>query len=197
MNESVKSSYDKIADDYTTNRDQFKNDKYLKMLTGRLPAGSSVLDLGCGAGVPIDKYLIDRGFQVTGIDISPRQIELAQQNLPTGEFCVRDMSDLRDGEFHVDAVVSFYAIFHTPREHHLEIFQKINSFLKEGGLLLTTMGASDWEGEEEFHGAPMRWSHYGVDKNIEIVRDAGFETIHVEVDTSGGENHLVVLATKK
>jgi len=33
------------------------------------------------------------------------------------------MSELKKDEYKVDAVVSFYAIFHTPRDKHLELFK--------------------------------------------------------------------------
>lgn len=40
-------------------------DKLLQ-LSGQSPA---ILDLGSGAGIPIDQYLVERGAIVTGIDI--------------------------------------------------------------------------------------------------------------------------------
>ncbi len=197
MKNLVREGYNKVAKKYSSNRDQFSNTKYLEKLASLLQPGATVLDLGCGSGIPIDKFLIDKGFKVIGIDISEKQIELAKQNTPTAEFFVKDMSELKNGEFSVDAVVSFYAIFHTPREEHQELFKKINSFLPEGGLILVTMGSGEWEGEEDdFHGAKMWWSHYGAEKNREIIEKAGFEIILNEIDTSGGERHLFILARK-
>lgn len=59
------------------------------------------------------------------------------------------------------------------------------------------MGSSDWEGtENDFHGAKMFWSHYDKDKNIKLVKKAGFQIIYNTIDTSGGEKHLVVFARK-
>ncbi|OGE18583.1 hypothetical protein A3J19_01305 [Candidatus Daviesbacteria bacterium RIFCSPLOWO2_02_FULL_41_8] len=197
MKNLVREGYNKAAESYSSSRDQFSNTKYLEKLANLLQPGATVLDLGCGSGVPIDKFLIDKGFEVIGIDISEIQIELAKQNIPNTEFFVKDMSELKNGEFSVDAAVSFYAIFHTPREEHQELFKKINSFLPEGGLILVTMGSGEWEGEEDdFHGAKMWWSHYGAEKNKEIIEKAGFEIILNEIDTSGGERHLFILARK-
>ncbi len=144
-NKLVKDNYNKIALDYSSTRDQFKNLKYLEKLDSLLKPNSKILDIGCGAGVPIDKYFIEKGHEVIGIDISEEQINIAKKNLPSEKFEVRDMSELKTGEFKVDAVVSFYAIFHIPKEEHEEIFKKINSFLKVNGLLLVPMEASAWE----------------------------------------------------
>ena len=196
-NSFVKNQYNKLAENYLAGRDQFKNDKYLERLNSLLSSKSHILDIGCGAGIPVDHFFVKKGHKVTGIDISEKQIELAKKNVPQGNFKVKDMSLLVEGEYSVDAVVSFYAIFHTKREMHEDILHKINSFLEKDGYLLITMGASEWEGKEvDFFGGEMEWSHYGAEKNIELIKNVGFEVIFSEIDTSGNEKHLVILARK-
>lgn len=193
----VKQGYNKAAENYSQQRDQFQNNKYLEKLIELLKPGATVLDIGCGAGVPIDRVLTDKGFRVIGIDISEKQIELAKRNTPKASFEVRDMSELKEGEYQVDAVISFYAIFHTPRETHQKLFDKINSFLPQGGLILITMGAGEYEGvEDNFHGVEMFWSHYGAEKNTEIVENAGFKILLDEIDTGGDEKHQIIIAQK-
>lgn len=196
-NDLVRSGYNKVAENYSSQRDQFKNDKYLERLVELLMPGSTILDIGCGSGVPIDKYLADKGFKVMGIDISEKQVGLAKNNVPEATYEVKDMSELREGDYQVDTVVSFYAIFHIPREQHQELFRKINSFLPKDGLVLVTMGAGEWEGtEKDFHGTKMWWSHHGAEKNREIIKNAGFVALLDEIDTSGDEKHQIILAKK-
>lgn len=191
----VKDGYDKAAEAYLQERNQFESDHYLDVLAPLLKPRAAVLDLGCGAGMPVDRYLVDRGFRVTGLDISEKQVELARAHVPEAIFAVADMLGLRAGEYQVDAVVSFYAIFHLPRESHGSLFRTIKTFLGPGGYLLVTMGASEWEGaESDFYGVTMWWSHYGPDENRAIIRRAGFEILLDEIDESGGERHQVILA---
>ena len=196
MNQKVKAGYNKAAKNYSTEfRDQFKSEKHLARLVEVLKPQSQILDVGCGAGKPIDSYLVEKGMNVMGIDISEAQIELAKSYVPKASYEVRDMSELTNGEYQVDAVVSFYAIFHTPKENHSELLKRFKSFLKSGGYLLITMGANDWEGKEDnFCGSEMYWSHYGAEKNKELIEESGFEIVFSEVDDAGGEKHLVVLA---
>jgi len=196
MNQKVKAGYNVAAKNYSSEfRDQFKNEKHLAGLIEAVKPNSTILDVGCGAGKPIDNYLISKGMKVIGLDISEAQIELAKSSVPEAKYEVKDMSELHDGEYQVDAVVSFYSIFHTPREKHADLLKKFRSFLNPEGHLLITMGANDWEGKEDnFCGAEMYWSHYGAEKNIELVSEAGFEIIKSEIDHSGGEEHLVILA---
>jgi cyclopropane fatty-acyl-phospholipid synthase-like methyltransferase len=192
----VRKGYNKIARKYMEVRDQFTNDRYLMMLNNLLKPNSKILDLGCGAGKPVDKFFIYHGHNLIGIDISEKQIKLAKRNTPQASYAVKDISDLRKGEYQVDAVVSFYTILHLPRETHQELFDKINSFLPEGGLALVTMASSEWEGIEDFYGVDMYFSHYGTKKNRAIIETAGFEVLLDEIDTSGGERHQVILARK-
>ena len=201
-NDLVKNGYNKAADSYLKSKRLFRkeksrNEEYLVKLTGLLKNGSTILDIGCGSGIPVDKYLVEKGFNVIGVDISERQIELAREKVPEGRYEVVDMSLLKQGEYKVDAVVSFYAIFHIPRKVHGKLLKTINSFLPVGGLMLITMGSSDYEGvEENFHGVRMFWSHYNSDMNRHLVQAAGFEVIIDNVDTHGWERHQVILAKK-
>lgn len=199
MNQKVRAGYNVAAQAYSSAfRDQFKNNRHLDLLLEKLPHHARVLDVGCGAGKPIDSYLSERGCSVIGIDISEEQIKLAQQNVPQAEYQVLDMSELTAGQFSVDAVVSFYALFHIPRNTHLAVLKQMATFLHSGGFLLLTMGADDWEGkEDDFCGAEMYWSHFGATKNKQLVEDAGFTILFAEVDPAGNEKHLVVLAEKK
>lgn len=192
----VKQGYNQCAKNYLSQRDLFKNQKYLEDLVQRLKPNSKILDLGCGAGIPNDKFLIEKGFNIIGVDISSEQIKLARKNLPQGNFVVKDISEINFPNNSFDAIISFYTIFHIKREEHQQLFNKLFSILKPNGYLLVTMGSSDWEGIEDFHGSKMFWSHYGVNKNLDIVKNSGFKIINHEIDTSGGEKHLIILAQK-
>lgn len=192
----VKNGYDLIAEEYLQNRSKLKTNKYLSKLLKLLPRSASVLDLGCGAGVPVDDVLLKAGHRVIGVDNSRSQIELARKYCPSGEYIVADIGEMRDGEYQAQAVVCLYALFHLPRGRHEELIKIMASFLRPGGYLLITMGDREFEGEHLMHGVTMWSSQYGVAKNIEMVRRAGFEIITNELDTSGGERHLVILAQK-
>jgi len=193
----IRTSYNRIADAYLQQRDQFASLPYLKQFAEHIPREGSVLDLGCGGGRPVAAYLVSRELKVRGLDLSNRMIALARENVPTASFEVGNMLDLRDGQFSVDGIVSFYAIFHTPREQHTELLKRFASFLPTGGALLLTMGASDWEGTEDFFGEQMIWSHYGAERNTQMVESAGFEILREGIDRSGGEAHQVILAIRR
>lgn len=193
----VKSSYNKIAQRYTSNRDKEKNNQYLNQFNKLIETNSTILDLGCGSGKPIAEFFLNKDHNVIGLDISEKQIELAKRNFPKGEFVVKDISLLKKNEFTVDAVVSFYTIFHIPRELQLNLYQKINSFLNVGGKIMLTLGSFDWEGNvDDFYGDKMYWSQFNKEKNHELLEKAGLKILIDEIDKNDEYNHQIVIAEK-
>lgn len=112
--------------------------------------------------MPTSKLLSSRA-RVTGVDLSPVQIERARLLVPDAEFICEDMSMVRFPAASFDAVVSFYAIIHVPVEEQSSLLERIAGWLKVGGSFMATLGAHAWTGtEENWLGVPdatMYWSH--------------------------------------
>ncbi len=204
--ELVERGYDRVAERYLDTKDPQDplTISALEEMARELPPGAAVLDLGCGAGVPATLWLAERGFSVTGVDLSERQLELAGRLVPGATFLKADMAWLDFGPETFDAVVAFHSIIHVPREEHPELLEKIHRWLRPGGLFLATLTLTDFEGEDgdwEGWGAPMRWSHYDAQTNVAMLRQSGFDLIYVEPRAGGGtgnaeETWLWVLARK-
>ena len=126
----VARGYDQMAAAYLSERAALKSGKYVQKLLTLLPKRAQILDLGCGAGVPIDDLFLKKGHQVTGIDISPVMIARARRACPEGDYLVGDIQGLQPGAYQVDAVVSFYALFHLPRARHLAELQGVHEHLE-------------------------------------------------------------------
>ncbi len=67
-NDTVRQSYERIADTYAAQRDQFQSKRFLERFIELVPAGGTILDIGCGAGRPVDTFLVEHGFAVIGLD---------------------------------------------------------------------------------------------------------------------------------
>jgi len=153
-------------------------DKYLNIVEKNLPKGATILELGCGAGMPMTKRLTGH-FRMVGLDISKEQLSLAVKNVSKAEFILADMTRLPFAEGQFDAVAAFYCITHVPREEHIGLLNEIRRVLKPGGLLVVTMGRRDTPGyvEPDWLGAPMFFSHYDGETNTRLVKEAGFNII--------------------
>jgi trans-aconitate methyltransferase len=192
----IKATYDKVAVSYNQDHTSLKVGNLFPEFTTLLPDHSTVLDLGCGDGKNSAKPLTKLGHSVIGLDFSTTQIRLAKQNCPTATFLERDIATLKPKEFSVDGIICLYALFHLPRIEHGSWLKTVASFLQPGAPLLITLGDKDFEGWHAFYGKRVWSSHYGPEKNLQLLTTAGFEIIQDVMDYSGGEKHQVVLAKK-
>jgi SAM-dependent methyltransferase len=155
-----------------------------------------VLDIGCGAGVPADRLLVDRGLQVTGIDISPVQIERARALVPEATFVCGDIVDVDIERQGFDAVVSLYALIHLPLEDQRELLPRVFAALHPGGLFLAIVGHGHWTGVEDYLGAPMFWDHADANTYLAWLRADGFDVVWHRFVPEGDAGHTLVLARR-
>jgi len=200
--ETVRAGYNKIANAYLASRNEDSEDVLmLNELVQRLPSRARILDAGCGAGVPITRFLC-QFFQVVGADFSEAQLNLARKLIPQAQFVCQDITKLGFRKDAFDAICSYYAIIHIPRKEHEGIIHHFHQLLKPYGWVLLCLGAEDLEEDivENYLGARMYWSHYNAETNLRIIHNCGFETVVSRViadSTSPGSGHLFVLAQKK
>ncbi|MFN8515517.1 MAG: class I SAM-dependent methyltransferase [Chloroflexia bacterium] len=176
--------YDQIAGEYLASKEALEPqiEALLRGLMADLGPESRVLDLGCGAGVPVTRWLAER-FRVTGVDMSAAQLALARAYLPGASLIRADMGTIAFAPGSFDAVVSCYAIIHLPREEHPALLASIARWIRPGGRFLATWATGEWEGREEDWlgwGAPMWWSHHDEATNLRLLREAGFTIEHAE-----------------
>jgi SAM-dependent methyltransferase len=191
----VSEGYDRIAERYAAwamqTRDE-ERERYTAVLLDGLRPGAAVLELGCGPGVPTTRRLAEQ-FDVTGVDLSARQIELARANVTDARFVHADMTTLAFAEESFDAVVAFYSLIHLPREELPGLVTRIAGWLRPGGIFVATMGAHADAGsiEEDWLGAPMYWSHFDSATNRKMVTAAGFEIVSAAEHTADEDGEPV------
>ena len=107
----------------------------LDALQTKLEAEAKVLDLCCGSGEAAAPWL-DAGFQVTGLDVSPLALELAEKRHP-GMQRVEGLAEdppLDNGSF--DAIQLSVALHEFPRPAREQVLQSCLRILKPGGWLV-------------------------------------------------------------
>ena len=173
----VADGYDAVGETFSEWRTRFVGDtrrEWEDDLVSRLREGARVLELGCGGGSPETRHFAQR-FAVTAVDISPRQVERARAAIPEAEFVCADFTQLELPSGSFDAVASFIAFNHVPRELLAPLLASIHGWLVPGGWLLTAFGASDnpgWTGE--WLGAETYFAGFAPEVNSRLVREAGF-----------------------
>lgn len=80
---SVIDLYERHAHVYDRDRGRSLQERaWLDRFLSHVRPGGTVLDMGCGMGEPIARYVISRGFRVVGVDASPSMIELWRARFP-------------------------------------------------------------------------------------------------------------------
>jgi SAM-dependent methyltransferase len=161
-----------------------------------LPSGGRVLDAPCGSG-RIAVRLAERGLEVTGIDISPEEIEAARARGSKATFEVGDLRELPEGAF--DAVVQWGNSFgYMPTDATLAALRSAAGALKPGGRLLlesATVAESllpEYRSELEYEagGITMRAQHDYDVRNSRLVGDFTFEDAAGRVERAGVIHHV-------
>jgi len=148
-----------------------------------LANGERVVELGCGTGVPVGRWLSER-YDYAGIDASPGMLAKARAALPTASLRGMGMHQVRFPEGSLGGVVAFFSISHTPRARHASLFTSIASWLRPGGVFVGNLHSrDDPDGFEAtwLDAGPMRWSGFDGATNLELLGSATFVVVESAV----------------
>jgi SAM-dependent methyltransferase len=182
--ELVARGYDEVAERYARLEDEaeWPRGRWLRALLALLPEGADVLDLGCGAGRGTVE--IARRHRAVGVDVSAVQLARARELVPGATFVRADMAKLDLPPESFDAVISFYALGHVPRDRHAALLRRVWGWLRPDGYLLLSDEDSDVpDTVGTWLAHPMFFSHFDAATTTELVEAAGFEVLSSEVET--------------
>jgi len=177
---------------------------------GNVPPEGQLLELGCGAG-NMGIWLAQKGYKVTGIDISPTAVQWGNENASAARVnakfvlgSVLELDEFSDNSF--DVIIDskcFHCIIGNDRTAFLRESFRV---LRNGGYMLidsmcapvtpgTIEGYDPETGDVTVNGIVTR--HIGMpEKIIQEVVQAGFTLLNDFMDESDGTGDLVIEAVK-
>lgn len=172
-----------------------------------LPKGAYIFDLGSGTGKPYAKLLIERGFNVLGIDISPRMVELARKYVPQADFVELSMTDIEYKNM-FDGVFSSYTMLLLDPPLFEDVAKRIVRSLKKGGLFYLSLNETGEENVDvdeevfvEIMGEKMYSRAYSKEEVLETFSNVGMELLKFYRETltskEFGIEHSTVYVFKK
>ncbi len=197
----VEKTYNKLAPVY----DNFLGgvNEIIKILPKYLKHGK-ILDIGCGTGEDL-KFLSKFGFELYGIDLSEKMVEIAKKKVRNAKIFrldVREVDKLFPNDY-FDCVLAMYSIVHLPKKEVKEVLRKIKKILKKDGLLV--LGMLLGEGEKTVQ-VPFRKelkyfvSLFKENEIISILSNLGFiilKKIHLKPETYEIKFDRIEIISKK
>lgn len=194
---------DRIAEHYDRNahafdmarRRNFVEQHWLDRFLLAVPRGGHILDLGCGGGEPVARYMIDSGRSLTGVDVSQNMIGLSRTRFGRHTFIHSDMRTVAiDQRF--DGVLAWDSLFHLPHQDQADMLQKIGRWMNHGAPLLFNSGPARGEVIGTQFGDPLYHASLDPHEYRELFRLFGLsEMAYVPEDQSTG-GRTVWLARK-
>ncbi|MBA3661435.1 MAG: class I SAM-dependent methyltransferase [Gammaproteobacteria bacterium] len=175
--ERVYESYEEIVQWFDDARTKtLMESEYLNLIVNSVPAGGSVLDLGCGTGEPLAQFFIGKGFKITGIDGSKKMIELCKKRFPSERWIISDMRNINLNQ-QFDVVLAWHSFFHLDQDSQRKMFKIFSAHTKHGGVLAFTSGEEEGEvwsnnGGQELYHASLSTKEYN-----QLLQDASFEVL--------------------
>lgn len=195
-------TYNKIAQEYDK---EFGNDysdtpyvdKFLNYLEGK-----KVLDIGCGVG-NLTKYIMDKGFNVEGIDVSKEMLNIAKQKYSDIKFYEMNMKEITLSKKY-DGIMLAYSLFHLTKKEVIEVLPKYYDLLNSKGkiLLILQYGQGERIVDEPLkEGLKIFINYYSQDEIIEILKNNSFKILYTDLKKSEsefelGNDKLVIICQK-
>lgn len=194
MNDNQGKRYDRIAESFANMRTSFyREKKYLDELIHYLTPNAAILDVGCGSGCPIAAYLMQKGFQVTGIDGSRKLLNIAKKQYPSMKTIHCDLRTVVLEDCY-DAIIEWWCLFHIPKKYHEEMIARFSTWLKPSGMLEFTTGDREYEAtSSDMLNQPLSFYSLAPEFYEKALKRHGFKLLLRENDQP---EHLVWIAQK-
>ncbi len=160
-----------------------------------LPPLGSVLDLGCGSGEPIARWLVDRGHRVTGIDSSPAMLAMCRRRMPDQHWIAADMRGLVLGRA-FNGILAWDSFFHLGHNDQRGMFPVFARHAGPGAALMFTSGPGDGEAIGCYRGEPLYHASLDAAEYRSLLDANGFSVVSHTVDDPDCGGHTVWLARR-
>jgi SAM-dependent methyltransferase len=186
--------YERHAEDWDRDRGRDLFEKpWLDRFLALLPQRASVLDIGCGSAEPIDRYLIERGCQVTGIDSSPAHISICKDRFPDQDWIVAHMRTLAlDRRF--DGILAWDSFFRLSPDDQRRMFPSFRRHAGTQAALMFSSGPSHGESIGTYKGEPLYHGSLEGAEYRSLLHENCFEVVSYVIEDTDCGQHTVWLA---
>ncbi|WP_224823497.1 trans-aconitate 2-methyltransferase [Cognatishimia sp. MH4019] len=146
-------TYEKVGPAFAASRNCEPWEKPLLDWLLRKAPGPKLLDIGCG-GLPIARYLVEQGAQVTAMDGAHSMVALCRENVPDATVLHADMRAFDLGAL-FDGLIAFNSFFHLSPADQTKAFACFLAHAKPSASLILTTGPEAGEKVGAVEGEPV------------------------------------------
>ena len=154
--------------------------------------GDVVIDIGCGSGEPISRYLIENGRKLIGVDSSPAMIDLCKARFPRERWVVSDMRSLALG-CEVNGILAWDSFFHLRQDDQRGMFAIFRRHAAPKAALMFTSGPGEGEAIGSFEGEPLYHASLSQDGYRALLDREGFDVVSFAAEDPDCGGHTVWL----
>jgi ubiquinone/menaquinone biosynthesis C-methylase UbiE len=142
----------------------------------QLNAGDKILDVGCGGGRDSLRFM-ERGYEVTGVDLSPGMLAEAEKRVSNVGFIKMDMVDLKFPDASFDGIWCCASLLHIKRSSAHDVLRGFRRVLKENGVLFISVKEGEGDSVKECKdGNKLFFTNYSVEELAALMRGVGFSS---------------------
>jgi len=192
--EAIIELYERHARDFDRDRGRsLWEHAWLDRFLSYLAPESIVLDIGCGMGEPVGRYIIDAGFGIVGLDSSPTMIEMCRERFPHAEWLVKDMRTLALGR-KFGGVLAWDSFFHLTMNDQRLMFARFSEHSLPAAPLMFTTGSVEGEAIGSYCGEPLYHASLDRMEYERLLTSNGFVVQDYKADDPECALHTVWLA---
>lgn len=154
---------------------------WLDQFLALLPADATILDIGCGSGEPIGRYLIENRRPVTGVDSSPEMIDMCKARFPDRDWRVGDMRTLSLRRV-FGGIIAWDSFWHLCPDDQRGMFPIFREHAAPQATLMFTSGPSAGESVGNYRGDPLYHASLDEQEYRSLLDKHGFEVVAHEID---------------
>jgi SAM-dependent methyltransferase len=178
--------YEAVASEFVARREQAGiGAATVRAWARSLEPGISILDLGCGHGVPISAALMDDGFDVYGVDSSPTLTTMFRGRFPRAHVACEAVDDSSFYGRKFGAIVAVGLMFLLSADVQDRLIRRVAQALEPGGRFLFTSPAEACIWNDALTGRQSL--SLGAKTYKDLLSNAGLALVDEYVDE--GDNH--------
>lgn len=182
--------YDQIYEWYLDARNNVTGVESVLSAFGGFKRGATVVDLGCGTGLPLASVVTSMGLRVIGVDSSEQMINAFKANFPDAEANLIKVQNYTFPKAELSGALCWGCLFHLLPDDQIKVLGNVFSSITSGGRFLFTAAKEKDYKTGEMDGVIFQYYSLGSEKYNELAEKAGWRLIHESEDEGKNYEYL-------